>query len=189
MMSSWCGQLPLAAVSPNLYKLSRHKNVTIADMISMEGSWKFEFRRVLSNQEVEEYAALLTIIGDNRPVRDGLLYMRRWKLHNSGVFTIKPLYAKMVDDFGVDSFPYQFIWRPAIPPKINILMWSLRPGKLNTIDVWIYITLARCVELMLSRMIIYFSTVKSPTRCGPISSQIQVLGCALYNKDIGRYVA
>ncbi|XP_026420399.1 uncharacterized protein LOC113316434 [Papaver somniferum] len=131
----WCGEHPLATVSPNLYKLSRNRNVTIADMISMEGNWKFEFKRVLTNLEVEEYAALLTIIGDNPLVQDALPDTRRWKLQNSGIFTVKSLYAKMIAESGVDNFPYQFIWRPSIPPKINILMWCLLHGKLNTIDV------------------------------------------------------
>ncbi|XP_026431947.1 uncharacterized protein LOC113329197 [Papaver somniferum] len=73
----WCGQLPLASVSPNLYKLSTNRNVTIANMISLEGNWKFEFKRVLTNQEVEEYASLLTIIGDNPPIQDALPDTRR----------------------------------------------------------------------------------------------------------------
>ncbi|XP_026451080.1 uncharacterized protein LOC113351280 [Papaver somniferum] len=134
----WCGQLPLATVYPNLYKLSRDRNVKLADMVSSNGNWKFDFKRVLHSLEVEDYAALLTVIGDNPPARDGLPDTRRWRLNTTGVFTVKSLYAKLVSEFGVDNFPYHFIWKSAIPPKINILMWSLIHGKLNTIDVLLH---------------------------------------------------
>ncbi|XP_026436394.1 uncharacterized protein LOC113334324, partial [Papaver somniferum] len=99
------------------------------------GGWKFDFRRVLSNTEVVEFATLLTIIGDNPPTQDDLKDTRRWKLNHTGVFTVKSLYAKLVAEDGVNHFPYSFISKTAIPPKINILMWCLIHGKLNTIDI------------------------------------------------------
>ncbi|XP_026385039.1 uncharacterized protein LOC113280655 [Papaver somniferum] len=104
-------------------------------MISLEGGWKFDFRRDLTNSEVQELATLLTVIGDIPPVRDGLLDTRRWKLHSTGVFTVKSLYAKLMEEVGVDHFPHLFVWKPAIPPKVNILMWCLIHGRLNTIDI------------------------------------------------------
>ncbi|XP_026385164.1 uncharacterized protein LOC113280800 [Papaver somniferum] len=108
---------------------------SVAAMISLEGGWKFDFRRVLSNTEVVEFATLLTIIGDNPPTQDDLTDTRRCKLNHTGVFTVKSLYAKLVAEDGVNHFPYLFIWKTAIPPKINILMWCLIHDKLNTIDI------------------------------------------------------
>ncbi|XP_026459695.1 uncharacterized protein LOC113360398 [Papaver somniferum] len=128
----WCGDLSLEKAHPNLYKLSRDKHVTVAAMISLEGGWKFDFRRVLSNTEVVEFATLLTIIGDNPPTQNDLTDTRRWKLNHTGVFTMKSLYAKLVAEDGVNHFPYSFIWKTEIPPNINILMWCLIHGKLNT---------------------------------------------------------
>ncbi|XP_026429782.1 uncharacterized protein LOC113326232 [Papaver somniferum] len=130
----WRGQQPLSCVCPNLFKLIRNKNANVADMISIEGNWKFDFRRVLSNFESQEYAALLTIIGDNPPIRDGLSDTRRWKIHPSGIFTIKSLYSQLVATHGIPNFPSHFTWQHEIPPKICFLMWSLIHGKLNTID-------------------------------------------------------
>ncbi|XP_026409970.1 uncharacterized protein LOC113305077 [Papaver somniferum] len=131
----WCGDLSLAKAHPNLYKLTRDKHITVAAMISLEGGWKFDFRRVLSNTKVVEFATLLTTIGDNPPTQDDLTDTRRWKLNHTGVFTVKSLYAKLVAEDGVNHFPYSFIWKTTIPPKINILMWCLIHGKLNTIDI------------------------------------------------------
>ncbi|XP_026416640.1 G2/mitotic-specific cyclin S13-7-like [Papaver somniferum] len=51
--------------------------------------------------EVEDYATLLTVIGDNPPARDGLPGTRRWKLNTSGFFTVKSLYAKLLNTIDV----------------------------------------------------------------------------------------
>ncbi|XP_026457252.1 uncharacterized protein LOC113357975 [Papaver somniferum] len=77
---------------------------------------------------------LIATIGDIPPVRDGLTDTRRWKLHPSGVFTVKSLYSQLVAENGVPHFPTHFIWQQAIPPNICFLMWCLVHGKLNTID-------------------------------------------------------
>lgn len=130
----WSGQQPLSIAYPNLFKLSRNKNAHIADMISYEGNWKFDFRRVLTNVESQEYVVLLTVIGDIPPPRDGLSDTRRWKLHPSGIFTVKSLYSHLVATNGIPNFPYHFIWQPEIPPKICFLLWCVIHGKLNTID-------------------------------------------------------
>lgn len=98
----WCGHLPLATSYANLFKMSRDRNDTVASMISLEESWKFDFKRVLTNSEVEEYANMLTVIGDNPPYRDGLADTRRWKLNSTGIFTVKSLYSKLVDEVGVN---------------------------------------------------------------------------------------
>ncbi|XP_026451888.1 uncharacterized protein LOC113352260 [Papaver somniferum] len=104
-------------------------------MISSEGNWKFNFRRVLTYAEAQEYAVLITAIGDVPPTRDSMEDTRRWKLHPSGVFSVKTLYSQLVAEHGVNNFPSHFIWQQAIPPKICFLMWCLVHGKLNTIDL------------------------------------------------------
>ncbi|XP_026459593.1 omega-hydroxypalmitate O-feruloyl transferase-like [Papaver somniferum] len=91
-------------------------------MVYLEGGWKFDFRRDLTNSEVQELATLLTVIGDSPPVRDGLLDTRRWKLHFTGVFTVKSLYAKLMAEVGVDHFPHLFVWKPAIPRKEHLFL-------------------------------------------------------------------
>ncbi|XP_026398230.1 uncharacterized protein LOC113294010 [Papaver somniferum] len=131
----WCGQQSLTTLSPNLYKLARDKDVRIADMIFVEGNWRFDFKRVLTNSEVGEYATLLTVIGDIPPVRDQLSDTRRWKLHPSGVFSVKTLYRKLVESYGIENFPYLFVWKAVVPPKINLFVWSLVHGRLNPKDV------------------------------------------------------
>ncbi|XP_026442183.1 uncharacterized protein LOC113341574 [Papaver somniferum] len=41
----------------------------------------------------------------------------------------------MIATDGVDDFPWFFIWKPDIPPKINFLVWCAFHGNLNTLDM------------------------------------------------------
>ncbi|XP_026393363.1 uncharacterized protein LOC113288513 [Papaver somniferum] len=107
-------------------------------MISSERSWKFDFKLVLTNSEADEFTTVLTVIGDSPPVLDSMSDIRRWLLHSTGVFSVKTLYTKLVESSGIDNFPYQFVWKTTIPPKINLFVWSLTHGKLNTKNVLLH---------------------------------------------------
>ncbi|XP_026377707.1 uncharacterized protein LOC113272005 [Papaver somniferum] len=85
--------------------------------------------------EVNTFAAMLLVIGSNPPALDNFPDTRRWSLHNSGVFTVKTLYSKLIAESGIDNFPHYFIWKKPVPPKINFLLWRLMHEKLNTIDM------------------------------------------------------
>ncbi|XP_026420637.1 uncharacterized protein LOC113316705 [Papaver somniferum] len=132
---TWCGQIPLATAFPNLHKLATNKYIKLADMISPEGGWKFDIKRVLTNAEVDAFATLLIHIGDSPPVTDALPDTRRWSLNTSGTFSVKTLYEHLYREQGIDEFPYSFTWKSVVPPKVNFLMWCIIHGKLNTIDI------------------------------------------------------
>ncbi|XP_026451912.1 uncharacterized protein LOC113352288 [Papaver somniferum] len=40
----------------------------------------------------------------------------------------------MVEGFGIEDFPYAFVWNKSVPPKVNFLVWCILHEKLNTID-------------------------------------------------------
>ncbi|XP_026400107.1 uncharacterized protein LOC113295998 [Papaver somniferum] len=131
----WKGDASLASLFHSLYKLTNNKNVKVADMVTVDGNWSFNFKRNLTNSETDRFADLLSVIGSTPPVLDNLPDTRRWSLHNDGIFTVKTLYAKLIENSGIDNFPHQFIWKKYIPPKINFLRWCLLHDKLNTIDM------------------------------------------------------
>lgn len=56
----------------------------------------------------------------------------RWKLHISGVFSIKSMYADLINTGQV--FRKQFIWKVKVPLKIKIFMWYLEGGVVLTKD-------------------------------------------------------
>lgn len=138
-------------------------------MISDSDSWKFDFKCHLKATEVDQLSDLFVLIGSTPPSLDNLVDTRRWN-DCSGIVTVKSLYLKLTVVEGVENFPRSFIWKPAIPPKISFLLWSLVYNKLNTIDILdrkgIHITLVLRVRTWKSRRIIFSYTVRLPARFG-----------------------
>ncbi|XP_026433561.1 uncharacterized protein LOC113331002 [Papaver somniferum] len=130
----WSGNISLALDFPALYRLACSKTSKLADMISTNGNWKFDFKRYFSSLEANDFAQFLLRIGSNPPELDNLSDTRRWTLNSSGTFSIKSLYAKLVEGSGLDDFPYGFVWHKSIPPKINFMVWCIIHERLNTID-------------------------------------------------------
>ncbi|XP_026410521.1 uncharacterized protein LOC113305727 [Papaver somniferum] len=119
---------------PSLHKIVRNKNKKLADVVSQDGSWNLNFRRLLSHTETNDLAALFMVIGDSPPVLDSATDTRRWTLNSSRIFTVKSLYSKLVEGSGIEKFPYYFIWKATIPPKVKFLVWCVIHDKLSTID-------------------------------------------------------
>lgn len=76
----WIGRKCLADLFHYLYKLDNLKLATLAEHTSTDGSWKFEFKRILCNSEVNSLATLFFVIGSSSPVRDNLPDTRRWDI-------------------------------------------------------------------------------------------------------------
>ncbi|XP_026384894.1 uncharacterized protein LOC113280491 [Papaver somniferum] len=127
----------------DIYKLDRGKFTTLAEHISLNGNWCFNFKRRLSYFEANQYASMLHLLGDNPPLLDSLADTRRWELTSDGVFNVTFLYGKLNLLVGVDNFPHSLVWKKNIPPKVNFLIWCAVHGRLNIIDV----LAAKCIIL------------------------------------------
>ncbi|XP_026416416.1 uncharacterized protein LOC113311831 [Papaver somniferum] len=130
----WNGDDPLNISFPDLFRLSKDKYFIVASHIS-NGSWVFDFKRRLWDNEVNQFASFLLRIGSSPPILDNLTDTRRWSLGNNGVFSVKTLYSKLIQSDGIDNFPYRFVWNNKIPPKVSFLVWCAVHGKLNTKDM------------------------------------------------------
>ncbi|XP_026451938.1 uncharacterized protein LOC113352320 [Papaver somniferum] len=131
----WVGTSSLENNINLLCKLDRLQFGTLADHITSDGAWRFDFKRVLNNSEVAQLAGLLNIIGSNPPTTDTLHDTKRWKHHTSGCFSVKTLYQTFISVDGVDNFPHQFIWMDGVPPKVSFLLWCVVHGKLISLDM------------------------------------------------------
>lgn len=63
---SWCTQIPLKDEYPQLWKLSRAKEVTINQSVSWANStsaWNLNFKRRLNDSEVQQVTQMLEDIG------------------------------------------------------------------------------------------------------------------------------
>ncbi|XP_026443576.1 uncharacterized protein LOC113343658 [Papaver somniferum] len=127
----WRGELCLMDSFSNLYKLDKLKNASLADHITSDNSWKFDFKRTLTNDEVDSLAALLQVIDSTPPILDTLPDVTRWPLNSDETFSVKSLYSKVIREDGVANFPYDFVWVHGIPPKVNFFIMVCCPWKIK----------------------------------------------------------
>ncbi|XP_026451805.1 uncharacterized protein LOC113352163 [Papaver somniferum] len=131
----WIGTSSLEICFYHLCKLDRHQFGSLADHITPDGAWRFDFKRIHNNLEVTQLAGLLNVIGSDPPVIDTLPDTGRWQLHNSGVFSVKSLYHTLTVVAGVDNFPHHFVNKNGVPPKVSLLLWCAVHGILNSLDM------------------------------------------------------
>lgn len=132
---NWSGDEALYLAFPNIFSLVKDKFLSIAFHISPDGNWIFDFKRRLRNSEANQFANLLVRIGVSPPQLNDQFDTIRWSLGNNGVFSVKSLYAKLIEADGVADFPKYFIWNKIVPPNITFLLWCVVHGKLNTLDL------------------------------------------------------
>lgn len=130
----WVGNKTLAEEFKVLCKLDRSSLASVAQHMTADRSWYFDFKRPLLNEETNLLADLFMVIGTNPPELDALMDTRRWTLKSNGDFTVKSLYINIIATEGVDDFPWKFVWKVGIPPKVN-LVWYAVHGKLNSLDM------------------------------------------------------
>ncbi|XP_026438246.1 uncharacterized protein LOC113336785 [Papaver somniferum] len=118
----WVSDAPIEVSFPSLYKIARDKNAKISEMTTEDGKWNFTFRRLLTNSETNDLAAFFLLIRDIPPALDSSLDTRRCALHSSGIFSVKTLYSKLIEDSRFDNLPHSFIWKATIAPKVNFLV-------------------------------------------------------------------
>ncbi|KAI3955037.1 hypothetical protein MKW98_005040 [Papaver atlanticum] len=68
------------------------------------------------------FSMLLLHMGASPPRLDGIPDTRRWSLGKDGVFSVIILYGKLIADAAVNDFPFNFIWKPKIPPKVSFFI-------------------------------------------------------------------
>ncbi|OVA12591.1 hypothetical protein BVC80_9013g47 [Macleaya cordata] len=93
----WTGQGTLKESYPQLYKLSRTKKATIAEAITNQQEWNFNFRRELNLDEVEDLNHLLDDVGEP-PTLDNRDDSRCCSLARGSFFNPKDCYVALISD-------------------------------------------------------------------------------------------
>ncbi|XP_026416934.1 uncharacterized protein LOC113312399 [Papaver somniferum] len=131
---NWIGVDSLKIYFPDLFRLAKDKYSSVASHIS-NGSWVFDFKIRLVDNEVNQFATLLLRIGSLPPLLNNLPDTRRWSLGNNRVFSFKTLYSQLIKTDGAEDFPFRFVWNSKIPPKVIFCVWCDVHVKLNTKDM------------------------------------------------------
>ncbi|OVA07320.1 Reverse transcriptase zinc-binding domain [Macleaya cordata] len=129
----WLGNTTIKDRYPNLYKLSRHKDATIAKIMTEFTGLDFNFCRNLQRDEVRSLIQLveeLDSINLNREEDD----LMEWNVAGEKKFTLKSCYDALSQD-GNDNLDTDVIWRKNIPSKVAFWIWTATQNAIPTLDV------------------------------------------------------
>ena len=125
----WLSETPLAFQYPSLYNIVRNKNVLVAHVLDHDHP-NLQFRRALVDNKWEAWLhlveRLMAVSLSNEP--DSF----SWKLTPSGVFSVRSMYADLMN--GNTVFLRKYLWKLKVPLKIKIFMWFLHRKELLTKD-------------------------------------------------------
>ncbi|RVW66276.1 putative ribonuclease H protein [Vitis vinifera] len=105
----WWGDQPLGSQYPSLFRVVLDKNIPISSVLgpTRPFSWNLNFRRNLSDSEIEDLEGLMRSL-------DGL-------------------YPNFFGSLQV--FPSKFVWNSQIPFKVQSFIWLVAHKKVNTNDM------------------------------------------------------
>jgi hypothetical protein len=123
----WLGKDPLMTVYPNLYRIVRRKNMSVAQVLSTT-PLNVSFRRSLVGENWEDWHVL---VGKVMAVtltehKDCFLWTANKK------FSVKNLYNDIILSAG--TWANCWTWKAKIPLKIKIFLWFLKNGVVLTKD-------------------------------------------------------
>ena len=114
---TWLGATPLMVQYPSLYRIARHKLVTIKQVLGQENP-DISFRRDLIGPRLVAWNELLNRLEVIQLSDEPDIF--RWKLHQNGKFIVESMYDAMVHcDVPVDN---RKLWKPKIPLRVKIFL-------------------------------------------------------------------
>jgi hypothetical protein len=106
-----------------------HKNVTVANTIKEDGL-NISFRRNLAGDRWQAWLDLVERLMEIHLTDEKDTFT--WKLTESGQFSVKSLYAELLN--GNTKFLRKYLWKIKVPLKIKIFMWFLNRKEIMTKD-------------------------------------------------------
>ncbi|RVW91093.1 hypothetical protein CK203_039951 [Vitis vinifera] len=134
----WWGDQPLGVRYPRLLRVVTDKNIPISSILrsTRPFSWNFNFRRNLSDSEIEDLESLMRSL-DHLHLSPSVPDMRSWFLSPSELFTVKSFFLALSQFSGLPSvFPTKLVWNSQVPFKIKSFVWLVAHKKLTKTD-WV----------------------------------------------------
>ena len=132
----WWGNQTLCSQFADLYRVISVKNLTVSNVLGNSSplSWNFNFRRNLTDSEIDLLQILmssLSFVLFSPSSSDS----RAWSLSSLGLFSVKSFFLALSKVSNPILFlPTKFLWSSKAPSKVKALTWLVAHGKVNTND-------------------------------------------------------
>ncbi|WJZ91178.1 hypothetical protein VitviT2T_010276 [Vitis vinifera] len=133
----WWGDQPLRIQYPRLFRVVMDKNISISSVLgpSRPFSWNLNFRRNLSDSEIEDLEGLMWSL-DDLHLSPSVPDARLWPLSSSGLFSLKSFFLALSQSSGSpQDFPSKIVWNSQVPFKAKSFVWLVAHKKVNTNDM------------------------------------------------------
>ena len=127
-MDTWLGSQPLKDKFPALFNIVRRKQDSVAKVLASV-PLNISFRRNLAGRNLRDWHRIVASLQDVNLQEERDVFI--WTLHSSGSFSVKSLYAALINN-GVRVS--QDLWQIKIPTRIKIFLWYLKRGVILTKD-------------------------------------------------------
>ncbi|KAJ9687316.1 hypothetical protein PVL29_015988 [Vitis rotundifolia] len=132
----WWGNQTLCSQFADLYRVTSVKNLSVSDVLgnSYPLSWNFNFRRNLTDSEIELLQRLMLFLSSVH-LSPSLADSRVWYLSSLGLFSVRSFFLALSKVSNPILFlPAKFLWSSKAPSKVKALAWLVAHGKVNTND-------------------------------------------------------
>ncbi|RVX17758.1 putative ribonuclease H protein [Vitis vinifera] len=132
----WWGNQTLCSQFADLYRVISMKNLTVSNVLgnSLPLSWNFNFRRNLTDSEIDLLQRLMSSL-NSVLLSPSSSDSRVWSLSSSSSFSVKSFfYALSKVSNPLMFLPAKFLWSSKVPSKVKALAWLVAHGKVNTND-------------------------------------------------------
>jgi hypothetical protein len=132
---SWCGDHPLREQFPDLFRLARAPEASVADHLCFNGSirhWDIAFSRQVHDWELETVAAFMELLY-SCSIRQGHLDSLCWRPSSQKTFQVRSYYSALLNPSRI-SFPWRSVWKAKVPSRVAFFSWTATLGRILTID-------------------------------------------------------
>ena len=127
-MDTWLGNQPLKDKFPSLFNIVRRKQDFVATVLASI-PLNISFRRNLGGRNLRDWHRIVASLQDVNLQGERDVFV--WALHSSGTFSVKSMYAALINNRVRVS---QDLWQIKIPSRIKIFLWYLKRGVILTKD-------------------------------------------------------
>ena len=132
---TWCGDQPLQDNFPDLFRLARVPDASVANHLQLLGSshhWDVVFSRHAQDWELEIVSTFMELLY-SYPIRRGSLDEMCWRPSSQKTFTVR-FYYSLLSQPSRSFFPWKSIWKAKVPNRVAFFTWTTALERILTVD-------------------------------------------------------